>query len=33
MEIVRKIDRKKIVNMLFYTALAIELFFYASREK
>lgn len=27
MEIVRKIDRKKIVNMLFYTALTIELFF------
>lgn len=27
MEIVRKIDRKKIVNMLFYMALTIELFF------
>lgn len=27
MEIARKIDRKKIANMLFYTALAIELFF------
>lgn len=27
MEIVRKIDREKIVNMLFYTALTIELFF------
>jgi len=27
MEIARKMDRKKIVNMLFYTALTIELFF------
>jgi len=27
MEIVRKIDREKIVNVLFYTALTIELFF------